>query len=221
MEQVSDAHQTILYSPEWDGNLLAPWVSVRSFFAYKVCKACGKKIVPAMEKYPNGSPRAQAESQFKNRLSCGRSCAKKLKNPMSNPLSRDKMRETLLRIGHKPKVQGGNGRGMTKAQASMLNALGGKENGWVSEYVHTTKKSNKEGYPHHYKLDLANADLKIAIELDGMSHTSLKRQAQDRKKDALLIMHGWKVLRLKNKEAMNLCTTYGSQVTHRILQMAS
>jgi len=220
MEQCFDARQTILYLPEWDGNLLAPWVSVRSSFAYKVCGVCGEKIFPKIEKYPNGKPRAEAESQFRNRMTCGQSCAKRLKNPMHNESSRGKMRETLLKIGHKPKLRGGNGRGMTYAQQNVLHALG-QDSGWVAEFVLTTKKSTKEGYPHHYKLDLANAHLMVAIELDGMSHFALKRKEQDRKKDALLRSLGWKVLRLKNEEALSLCTTYGSQVIHRILQMAS
>lgn len=218
MEQRSDVHQTILYSPEWDGNLLAPWVSVRSCFAYKVCSVCGCKIFPRMEKYPNGTPRSQAESQFKSRMTCGQSCAKKLKNPMHSESSREKMRETLLRIGHKPIIQGGNGRGMTLPQRTFLLALGEE---WVTEFVLTTKKSTKEGYPHHYKLDLANVRLKVAIELDGMSHCVIKRKEQDHKKDCLVRSLGWKVLRLKNKEAMSLYTTYGSQVIHHILQMAS
>ena len=218
MEPILDVPQTILYSQEWDGNLLAPWVSVRSFFAFKICKVCGSKIFPKMEKYPNGSPRAIAESQFNKRMTCGQSCAKRLKNPMHNQSSRDKMRETLLKIGHKPIVQGGNGRGMTSPQQLTLNALG---DGWVAEYVLKTKRSPKEGYPYHYKLDLANVGMKIVIELDGGSHLSFKRKEQDLKKDALLRMHGWKVLRLKNQEAMKLFTTCELKDIHHILQMAS
>ena len=109
---------------------------------------------------------------------------------------------------------------MTCSQQSVLNALK-QEEGWEAEYVLTTKKSMKEGYPHHYKLDLANARLKVAIELDGKSHCAKKRQEQDQKKDCLVRSLGWKVLRLKNEEALSLCTTYGSQVIHHILQMAS
>jgi very-short-patch-repair endonuclease len=218
MEQSLNARQTIQYLPTWDGDPLAPWKSVRGYFAFKTCVVCTKPFTPKMVKGYNGKPMPQLESNFNRQECCGKSCAKKLKNPMHSEESRLKMQKTLKAIKHGPKVRGGNGTGLTKPQSMAVQALGSQ---WFTEVVICTMKSSKQGYPHHYKVDVANKELMIAIELDGPSHGSLKRQSQDRKKDSLLRNLGWKVLRLKNEEAMNLFTTYGSQVIHHILQMAS
>ncbi|WP_370638500.1 endonuclease domain-containing protein [Deinococcus sp. 23YEL01] len=43
----------------------------------------------------------------------------------------------------------------------------------------------------------------VAVELDGSSHSSRSRQAQDQKKDALLRSLGWTVLRWSNKAALS------------------
>ena len=218
MEQSLNAPQTIQYLPAWDGNPLAPWKSVRGYFAFKTCVVCTKPFTPKMVKGYNEKPMPQLESNFKQQQCCGKSCAKRLKNPMHSEESRLKMQKTLRAIGHGPKVRGGNGTGLTKPQAMAAQALGHQ---WLTEVVICTLKSSKQGYPHHYKVDVANKELMIAIELDGPSHGALKRQMQDQKKDALLRNLGWKVLRLKNEEAMNLFTTYESQAIHHILQKAS
>ena len=218
MEQNLNAHQTIQSLPTWDGDPLAPWMSVRAYFASKMCAVCTKPFTPKMEKGYKGKMRYEAEVSFNRQKCCGQSCAKKLKNPMHSEESRLKMQKTLKAIGHGPKERGGNGTGLTKTQNMVVQALGYP---WLTEVIICTLKSSKQGYPHHYKLDIANKELMIAIELDGRSHGALKRQMQDQKKDALLRSLGWKVLRLKNEEAMSLCTTYESQVIHHILQMAS
>jgi very-short-patch-repair endonuclease len=76
-------------------------------------------------------------------------------------------------------------------------------------------------YPHCYKLDLANLEMKMGIELDGGSHLTLTRREQDQKKDALLRSLGWKVLRLKNSLARSLFITCESLDILAILRMAS
>jgi len=218
MEQNLNAHQTTQSLPIWDGDPLAPWVSVRAYFASKTCAVCTKLFTPKMVKGYKGKQIFEAECLFALRQCCGKSCAKKLKNPMHSEASRLKMQKTLKAIGHGPKVRGGNGTGLTKTQSMVVQALGSP---WLTEVVICTMKSSKQGYPHHYKVDVANRELMIAIELDGPSHGSLKRQSQDQKKDSLLRSLGWKVLRLKNEQAMSLFTTCESQDIHRILQMAS
>ena len=55
------------------------------------------------------------------------------------------------------------------------------------------------GYPSVYKVDVGNAELKIAVEVDGASHGVLSRRGEDLKKDHFLESIGWKVLRLKNE----------------------
>jgi very-short-patch-repair endonuclease len=120
-------------------------------------------------------------------------------------------------MGHKPKIRGGNGMGLSKPQEMMLKALG---EGWIAEHVITTKLRNL-GYPHHYKIDLANPDLMIAIEVDGRSHCALERKAQDRRKDEFLASQGWSVFRLSNQKAIKLCTTCTSRDTLLISLMGN
>jgi very-short-patch-repair endonuclease len=55
------------------------------------------------------------------------------------------------------------------------------------------------GKPHCYKIDVANRTLKIAIEVDGGSHGTLERKAQDARKEEFLVGCGWVVLRFSNK----------------------
>jgi len=56
--------------------------------------------------------------------------------------------------------------------------------------------------PNHYKIDVAFPDVKLGVEIDGASHGSLKRKAQDRKKEKALKLLGWKVLRFSNSVVM-------------------
>jgi hypothetical protein len=120
-------------------------------------------------------------------------------NPMRDPEARAKMSATLKAIGHQPRERGGNGRGPTVPQAMLAEALD-----WPIEVVVRTGCSGREGlgYPAHYKLDIANEFLKVAVEVDGPSHGSLERRQQDAKKDAFLRGIGWTVLRFSNREVM-------------------
>ena len=56
--------------------------------------------------------------------------------------------------------------------------------------------------PMYYRPDFANIDLKIAIELDGKSHT-YKDKETDKKKEKALEYYGYIVYRFKNKEVYN------------------
>ncbi len=119
-------------------------------------------------------------------------------NPMKNPETREKVSTKLRAMGHKPKIQGGNGRGHTIYQLALSMALG-----WPMEVVALTGEPKGNGIPTAYKIDIGNPILKIAIEVDGNSHTALIRQAQDKRKDNVLKNLGWKVLRFKNREVEN------------------
>lgn len=68
-------------------------------------------------------------------------------------------------------------------------------------------------YPNAYKADLACPEKMIVIEVDGGSHGTLARQAEDKKKDALLAQLGWKVLRVSNSRALKLSTICTSEAT--------
>lgn len=94
------------------------------------------------------------------------------------------------------KARGGNGKGLTLPQSVLLNSLG---DGWEAEHVIPTGK-NKGDFATHYKIDIANKDRKIAIEIDGKSHYS--RKEQDNKKDSFLKERGWRVFRFTNQQAI-------------------
>lgn len=121
----------------------------------------------------------------------------KARNPMARIEARQKMAETLRSIGHKPPIRGGNGMGNTKHQDFILRSLA--EYGAIAEYVQKTFKPRGSGYPPCYKIDVAIPSIKLAIEVDGLSHLSLKRMAQDDKKEQLLASLGWLVLRFTNR----------------------
>ena len=120
-------------------------------------------------------------------------------NPMKRPEVVAKQKETLKAIGHKPKIQGGNGRGLTKPQALLLEKLNAHKP--LAEYVITTNARNL-GYPTAYKIDIAIPNHHVAIEIDGQSHHATERKLQDKKKEDFLVGKGWKVLRFTNKEVM-------------------
>lgn len=121
-------------------------------------------------------------------------------NPMRNESSREKMRATLIGMGHRPSVRGGNGSGMTEPQTILLDRLG---TGWVAEHaVSCGAGSRARGMPTHYKIDVAHPALRIAVEVDGVSHSSIARRESDARKDSFLLSLGWSVSRFSNQEIL-------------------
>ena len=111
--------------------------------------------------------------------------------------TRRRVSESLKKIGHKPKIRGGNGTGYTFAQhqlSYMCNLL--------MEYVILTAGSGMAKVPNCYKVDLAEPSVKLAVEVDGPSHNSISRKAADKKKTETLNSLGWCVLRFTNKEVL-------------------
>lgn len=101
-------------------------------------------------------------------------------------------------------VRGGNGTGMSKTEqmaSEMLSAT------FHYNLAIPTKEPRGSGYPTCYKVDFGDPVRKIAIEVDGSSHSSLVRQAQDAKKTKLLTELGWLVLRISNLRVQQLYTT--------------
>ena len=82
---------------------------------------------------------------------------------MKNPDTRERVKKRLKEINQRPSVRGGNGRGLTKTQVAMLEAL--KACPPVPEYAIPTKIPRGNGYPTNYKVDLAYPEEKIAIEI--------------------------------------------------------
>ena len=158
-------------------------------------------------------------------LSCSKSCARRkwhLTNPgksyfvgmppekrgkptgcTRSPEVRQRISSKLKAIGHRPTVRGGNGTGMTPMELLVQLYL---PVGWVWNYPVPLGRRQR-GYPTNYKLDFADPQKKLGLEVDGGSHTSSLRRAQDRKKEAKLAELGWKVFRVSNADVALLYST--------------
>lgn len=97
------------------------------------------------------------------------------------------------------RVRKGNGTGLTLAEKTLLGELG---HGWEPAIVRTgdAPQFGRGGKPSHYKIDIANRRLKIAVEVDGESHRN--RKEQDKKKQDFLESRGWTVVRVPNRDAI-------------------
>ena len=123
---------------------------------------------------------------------------RKVQNPMrDDPAVRERVSAALRARSHRPSRRGGNGRGPTEPQRVLAEALG-----WPMEVIVPTGQRTPGGPPTHWKLDIANPDLMVAVEVDGKSHCALSRQAQDQRKTEWLTGAGWTVLRFSNEEVM-------------------
>lgn len=173
------------------------------------CAECGKPVEcvgrKALEQARTGRAYCSEECKgvFLRRLNSERmaetnrlhaSERMKQKNPMHDPTAKAKMRTTLRAMGWQPPVRGGNG---TRSATQMLLA---SALGWEMEVVVPTNTTRGTGLPTHYKLDIANETLKVGIEVDGRSHSSPAKQAEDRRKEAFLNSIGWTVLRFSNRQ---------------------
>lgn len=125
------------------------------------------------------------------------------RNPMRDPKTRKKVSEAHRQAGHRPPFLGGNGRPIAKPQAKLAAALG-----WICEFVVRTNRTR----PTHYKVDIANPSTKVAVEVDGPSHNSLKVQAADARKTAFLEAIGWLVLRVSNEDALHRTATMAASI---------
>lgn len=171
------------------------------------CKECGanvRMVGPEVAKYREGSvycsvackeqhvsKRASAAMARTNRLYASRRMTEK--NPMASPETRAKVSATLRAIGHRPPVQGGNGRGPTVPQRMLADALG-----WEMEVPIKTGAR-----PPVLKADIAHPGMKIAVEVDGLSHNCVRVRAADERKTAILNGLGWTVLRFANATVLH------------------
>lgn len=149
--------------------------------------------------------RAEACRQVMLRLHRNPEAMKKLRqyllsdrNPFRNPATRPEIRRRAIQrlaASGFATLTGGNGKGPTRPQLLLASSLG-----WPME--HCVPTGGLRGYPSHYKLDIANPEQRIAIEVDGHSRHSKKVQAKDLKKTRLLESQGWTVLRFWNEEIL-------------------
>jgi very-short-patch-repair endonuclease len=114
-------------------------------------------------------------------------------NPVHMPGVMSRIRSKLKnRADHLRTVRGGNGK-RTKPQLLLHNRLG-----WPMEYPIPTGNPK---WPTAVA-DLANPQLRIAIECDGSSHNNPRQRNIDRRKELMLSALGWVVLRFRNKEIL-------------------
>lgn len=165
----------------------------------RICLWCREPINP--------DPSAHAKKA--ERLYCSNRCRVLSRNPMEDDATRESMSSTLRAIGHRPKVQGGNGRGLTEPQQRLLDAL---PEGWVAEHVCPTGARIKGGPPTNYKIDVANPELMVAVEIDGESHGRARR-VSDERKDQWLSDHGWSVFRFSNREVLSSTSSVIERIT--------
>lgn len=216
MEQQLNALETTRFSQKRDLSKPRDWRTERAFTAEKTCEFCGVVFQPRLMTLKSGKTVASiSESHWNKQECCSMSCSKKKKNPMSSLESREKMRLKLKEKRHAPMMRGGNGQLPSIPQLALWHALG---SGWVMELSVATKKGHLNGvYPNHYKIDIANKELMIAIEVDGGSHCPIKRQEEDLKKQTVLEELGWSVYRVSNEAAIELYSTFESVDTLLIL----
>lgn len=107
-------------------------------------------------------------------------------------------------MGHGPKIQGGNGRPPTCQEKSIYQAISEYDSTFEIECIVRTGLLRKEfKAPTHYKVDVGSHRHKLAIEIDGASHNSLKVKECDKRKTELLNLKGWTVLRFSNSMIEN------------------
>ena len=170
-----------------------------------VCEQCGKTFTEGRD--------------GRMRRFCGRSCSTKARwqdpeirakllngQPGWTESRRSRFRAYMHKLNADPAVRekqaatirgktfsgqrGGNGQ-LTPEQLALQLALG-----WPVEYAIPT------GNPawKYAVVDLANPELRIAIECDGASHHTRKQRARDARKTAMLTALGWTLLRFWNAE---------------------
>lgn len=178
---------------------------------------CSDKCKAAVVRATN----SRTMSRTNNRDSAILSARMTERNPMRSAETREKVSKTLSAMGHKPRTRGGNGTGPTEMEQRLRDAL---PQGWEIGAVVRTGRKRASGYPGHYKLDLAFAPLKLAVEVDGFSHTAMSRKAQDAKKQAFLESLGWCVLRFTNREVqtdLGRCVQEIASTTSRLKETAT
>lgn len=205
----SPAPEATLSSLPKAGGKPGTWEGDRSYSAQKPCAHCGKIWGPRRLS-KKGVIFCLPESSWNAQECCGQSCAKKRKNPMGNREARLKMAATLRRIKHRPIKLGGNGRLLPLSQLALLHALG---EGWESEYVVKTghNRFDGSGFPTNYKIDIANPEKMVGIEIDGTGHNCPHERERDAKKTTFLVGLGWSIYRVTNERALHLFSTFESK----------
>lgn len=115
-------------------------------------------------------------------------------NPTSMPGVQERITKKLR--GRTFLARGGNGQA-TKQQM-MLHTLSGLPMEHAISILDAV--GHFKSLPTHYKVDLAEPSVRLAIEVDGKSHLTKKWKFLDARKTAILNFLGWQVLRFTNEE---------------------
>jgi hypothetical protein len=113
--------------------------------------------------------------------------------------ARKKMSESHKKLDHSH-LTGGNGTGGSWAEKLMRLILPPQ---FQQEYIFTDVRKS-EGYSTHYKIDFADPTTKIAIEIQGQSHSTVLGKMRDKKKRELLEERGWLVLCITNAQVASV-----------------
>lgn len=163
------------------------------------CMRCGKEIAKTNAKYCAECRRLISSETMSATNHKYASERMKTNNPMFYDNIRIKMSNTLKRINHKPKIRGGNGAETPKPVLFVYEKLSNFSP--KLEYCISTKNNPLSiKTPYNYKIDIAIPEIKIAIEVDGESHSTILRKDADKRKTEYLQSVGWNVFRIKNKD---------------------
>lgn len=183
----------------WCGSLIVPQESREGTkrFCNQSCAAKWKVRQPGqVEKMRSPQARSAMSAKSKARWAADTPEVRAQRDrflslrPMDDPAVKAKVVKVLKENRHDRSPP------LTEPQRLLLQVLGG---GWVAEYV-VPLGSGRHGA---YQIDIAHAGIKVAIEVDGPSHSGPKARGRDQKKDAKLVSLGWTVLRFSNKEILD------------------
>jgi len=121
----------------------------------------------------------------------------RLNNPTKNPDVVEKIKQKMK--GRTFLSRGGNGT-LTIQQKALCFALGLPESAMELGILTARAKAYFQSLPTCYKVDIGITEVRLAIEVDGHTHTTKKWKFLDRRKTAVLNFLGWTVLRFWNEE---------------------
>ena len=124
----------------------------------------------------------------------------RIPNPVERPEVRAKISATHRARGITYTVRGGNGRGPTRHELMLFQALVKLRPAWLWSLGYAESNGKRRpGVPIHYKIDIVSLKKRIAIEVDGLSHNTEWVKVADVRKEEVLRSRGWFMLRFANR----------------------
>ncbi len=72
----------------------------------------------------------------------------------------------------------------------------------IYNHVVRSGRRHSEGYQHYAKIDFAWPEIRLAVEVDGETHTRTKQIERDNRKQEVLKALGWNLLRVSNEQVL-------------------